>query len=211
MKKLLLIITLFFISISAIADTPAQQKLLQHLQGFNTLKADFKQTLASVNARNSQKSIGKMYIKRPSEFRWEIQRPFNQVMVSNGKALWVYDRDLDQVSIRSMQQTIDSPASLLTGHAKQLINRYKIDAFIENKIEVFKLTPKNDDAMLKWLTMYFNGEKLVKMRLTDQFGQQSMIEFSNIKIDSKLDNYLFNLKFPKNVDVIDNRDEQSKS
>src|SRR3990167_7309636 len=107
MKKLLKVsaaLLILFFSRSLFAATPASQ-LSQYLNHFTTFQADFNQNTVSQSHRAMQSSNGKMMLMRPGRFRWDTQNPSHQIVVTNGKTLWIYDIDLKQVTKQSLSQS----------------------------------------------------------------------------------------------------------
>ncbi len=99
-----------------LAEAGAVDQLHQFLNSTRTLKADFSQIVVAKNGRKPQQSSGVVAIARPGKLRWDIQKPYPQLVVGDGEKIWIYDPELKQVTVRKAGQAISgSPAALLAG------------------------------------------------------------------------------------------------
>lgn len=210
MKRLIGCLLFGLLCQTTFATTDAQGELLKLLNGYKTLQARFHQKIINAKGQVSGKSHGKMSIKRPNHFRWEVQGPYHQLMIANGKTLWIYDKDLEQVIIRPLATKRKlSPASLLSGDMEDYSKLFQVKRLKHNQYQAFKLIPKQEKTMVQSIALYFKNGKLKEMRLIDEFEQKSHYVFSRVKINPKLNDKHFKFKVPKGVDVIDNRQGQS--
>jgi outer membrane lipoprotein carrier protein len=206
LAKLLKILLLSTLSIScALAeDTPIAQ-LKAFLHSSAALSADFKQVSLDKNGDPKQTSIGKFYLSRPGKFRWNYQKPFLQEIVSNGGKVWFYDADLEQVTVKKLDDSLGStPALLLTGQVN-LDEKFKLEEQGRGDgLNWIKLAPKDEESGFKYIFIGLEKGQLVGMELSDNFGQLTRIYFSNIQINPALNDSLFNFVAPKGVDVFQN-------
>jgi len=188
----------------------AKSQLINYLDKFHSLKTHFKQKVVNAKGEVVGKAQGTMYIKRPNHFRWEVKKPYAQLMIANGRTLRIYDKDLNQVTIRNMKQNNKiNPATLLSGKAREYIKQFHISKLsTANSVQGFKLKPKKQSDMLKTIALFFKANRLVKMHITDQFGQKNRYYFSNTKLNIKLSQKHFKMNLPRDVDVIDNRNDR---
>ena len=147
-----------------------------------------------------------MALQRPGKFRWEVRQPNQQRIIADGRYLWIYDADLEQVT----KQRLDfhhpgSPALLLSGSIRSLQKNFRIHAqpAIEGG-EWFTLEPKEHDAMFQTIRLQFVDNKLVEMDMTDKLGQQSIFKFSHVKINQPLNPRLFRMEVPRGAEIVDN-------
>lgn len=197
-------LTLFIGNISLADETPiAQLKTL--LQTSASLAADFKQVSYDKAGHPAQSSFGKFYLSRPGKFRWNYQKPFEQEIVSNGGKVWFYDNDLEQVTVKKLDDSLGStPALLLTGQVN-IEEKFNLeDQGKEDDMNWVKLSPKNEESGFKYILIGLNAGQLGGMELSDNFGQLTRIYFSNIQLNPKLSDTLFNFKAPQGVDVFEN-------
>ncbi len=198
--KFIISILLFTFCSFAHADS-AGENLTQLLQNMHTLQANFTQKIIDTNGKLLQQSSGRMMLQRPGRFRWEITNPIAQLLVTNGSRLWIYDRDLEQVTIRSLSKAAGQTPALLLSDANLILEK---DFVITNSSpQVFLLLPKDKDSMFESMQLSFINNQIRAMQLKDHLGHTTIIQFQNIKFNVPLSAALFNFKPPANIDVID--------
>src|SRR3990172_7508337 len=101
-----------FASVSAFAG-PTRQALDEYLAQFRTLQAQFEQTVINEKGKTLESSKGKVYLQRPGKFHWDYEQPYVQSIIGDGQKVWIYDQDLEQVTIRPMQKAIGSTPALI--------------------------------------------------------------------------------------------------
>ncbi|MDD1620017.1 MAG: outer membrane lipoprotein chaperone LolA [Methylococcaceae bacterium] len=194
-----------FLVNSAYAEESPIAQLKAFLHSSASLSADFKQVSFDKSGNPAQSSVGKFYLSRPGKFRWNYQKPFEQEIVSNGGKVWFYDTDLEQVTVKKLDDSLGStPALLLTGQV-DIEEKFKLEEQgSEDQMNWVKLSPKNEESGFKYILIGLNAGQLGGMELSDNFGQLTRIYFSNIQINPALDDSLFNFKAPKGIDVFEN-------
>ena len=140
------------------------QLLKQSLIDIKTLQAQFHQTTTSSKGQSLQMTKGTMIIKRFSQFRWHIQEPFPQLLISNGKKIWNYDVNLKQVSIRFIDQKNIIPAAILGNNINQLAQDYILTVHHYSKEQVFTFIPKNSNSIFKSLQLNLTHNQLKSMK-----------------------------------------------
>ena len=205
-KKILSIFVLFVIiaSNSWAGESPIDQ-LKAFLKASASFSADFKQVTIDKAGQASQTSTGQFFLKRPGRFRWNYQKPFVQEIVSNSGKVWFYDADLEQVTVKQLDDSLGStPALLLTGQV-DIDEKFKLeDQGHEDELDWIRLSPKNEESGFKYILIGLKNGQLGGMELSDNFGQLTRIYFSDIKLNPVLNEALFNFIPPKNVDVFEN-------
>jgi len=205
-KKILnTLVMLAAISGTAYADESPINQLKAFLKASASLSADFKQVSYNQAGQVGQSSFGQFYLSRPGKFRWDYKKPFVQEIVSNSDKVWFYDADLEQVTVKQLDDSLGStPALLLTGQV-DIDEKFVLEEQgSEDDMNWIKLSPKNEESGFKYILIGLNHGQLGGMELSDNFGQLTRIYFSNIKLNPNLDASLFNFKPPKNVDVFEN-------
>ena len=193
------------VTVQAAEITPAQ-RLKAFLAKASTLQADFTQVQVDEKGNLGKRSNGVFYLQRPGKFRWNYQKPFNQEIVSGGGKVWFYDKDLEQVTARKLDQAIGStPALLLTGEVPIEKNFTIQNQSDEEGIAILKLIPKSEESGFKYVQIGLENDTLVGMELSDNFGQLTRIYFSNLKTGGRLDPALFSFKPPAGVDVFEDK------
>jgi outer membrane lipoprotein carrier protein len=176
------------------------------LNDVRTMQATFKQTVYDNYGKAVQVSYGKMALERPGKFRWDVKKPIPQLIIANQTRLWIYDPDLEQVTVRSLKFAAgETPALLLTHVDNKLENDFNVRTVIGKPATWtwFKLTPKKSDNLFATIMMGFADNQIKEMRLQDHLGHLTVIQFDKAKINTALAGSLFVFKAPANVDVID--------
>lgn len=200
MRKLALMILVAVTSQTTWAD--AVSDLKNYLNSTQSLQANFKQTVTSQQGK-VQQSSGTLAIQRPGLFRWVYQKPFEQLIIADGKQIWLYDPDLKQATVKAMGKALESsPAALLAGN-NQFERNYKLRALASSEgIDWLEATPKQADPSFDLIKLGFNQGQLTQMELHDNFGQTTRIYFSALKVNPRIDASQFSFTPPKDADVI---------
>ena len=182
------------------------QRAEQFLQGLDSLQAQFKQTLTDRSGQVTDESSGTLAIKRPNRFRWDYRDPYEQVIVADGTRVWVYDSDLEQVTVRKLDVALSStPAMLLSGEGALTDNFNIVEANERNGVLWVRMEPKRNDTDFKAVRLGFSGAKAQELRfmeLADKLGQTTLLEFSKFERNPTLDPSRFIFKVPAGADVI---------
>lgn len=200
---------LFFILLIAVlpglaAAADAADRLAGLLAGARTMTATFEQTITGGNGVVTQQSNGVMSVSRPQLFRWQVKTPFEQLIVADGKQVWVHDPDLMQAVVRPFdQQLSDTPALLFSGDVKKISQHFEV-SLLEEKGDVvrFDLKPRGEDNLFDVLRVGFKAGKLREMALQDNLGQKTRIHFNDVKLNSAVPASAFVFTPPPGTDVI---------
>lgn len=168
-----------------------------------SIRANFHQIVTDKQGRKVQEVDGEMQLKRPDQFRWDYHKPYEQQIVSDGKQVWLFDAELAQVTVRSLDKSIGaSPASLLAGGA-DIDKSFKLmNAFRKDSLEWVSANPRNKDSGFEKILMGFKDNKIQEMSLIDSFGHTTKIIFSQLEVNPVLEESSFLFKPPKGVDVV---------
>ncbi len=202
--KTLIYLALITLSTPTLAD--AKARLETFVDSTKGLKANFTQTVYDRAGRKTQGASGNLFFLRPGKFRWVYQKPYAQLIVGDGKKVWIYDEDLDQVTVRKLDQALgDSPAALLAGDNNiDKLFTLKDDGG-KDGIEWLEATPKSKEGSFEKVRMGFKGSDLQVMELQDNFGQTTLLRFSNLQRNPSMGSSLFRFSPPKGADVIGDR------
>ncbi len=178
------------------------EKLKAFHKSVKTFEAAFSQKVVDNNNKELQASFGKVYLSRPGKFRWDYEKPDKQVIVSDGTKIWLYDQDLEQVTIKSLEGVVgNSPARVLSDTG-DLEKEYKIiEKGKKDGILWVELLPKKGESSFQFVRLGF-ADTLKLMAVKDSLGQVTTIEFSELKTNPELKESLFEFKPPKGVDVV---------
>lgn len=192
-----LVVTLNF---SAFSSADPTTEVSDYLSRYRSLVGNFDQTLVDANGEAIQSSSGNFVIQRPGLFRWETLDPFPQLLISNLETLWLYDPDLEQVTIRPFsRQVSQSPALLLSGNAEDIANHYYVTTLEPQ--QRYQLVPKEESTFTK-MELVFTQAVLQEILVVDSLEQTTTFAFSDIKTNQEFDNSLFFFDVPDGVDVL---------
>lgn len=199
MRLLFTLLCLMPLSVSA-AATDALKVFLSQT---HTVKARFAQMVLDKNLKQLQQAQGVMQFSRPGKFRWDYTKPYEQVIVGDGTRLWIYDKDLNQVTVRKLDGALGaSPAALLSG-SNDLERDYKLSNLgMDKGLDWLEAIPKNRDTVFERVRMGFGKSGLEAMELRDQFGQVTVITFADVERNPRIAADLFRFTPPKGADVI---------
>jgi len=188
---------------SAAAMTPAQR--LDHLfSQTRTLSAHFSETVQNANAATVKQSSGTLAIAKPGRFRWNYEKPYRQLIVADGKKLWLYDPGLEQVTVRPETHALAAgPAALLAGTSK-VEDQFKVsDAGTHDGLHWVRLAPLNVESDYTAMRVGLDAQgQLKELMLDSKLGQTTRIVFSDLKRNVKLDPELFKFTPPRGADVV---------
>lgn len=199
--KTLLTVTILFSPV--LAEAGAIDQLHAFLQSTRTLKAEFAQVVIAKNGRKPQQSSGLVSISRPGKLRWEILKPYPQLVIGDGEKIWIYDQELQQVTVRKAGQAINgSPAALLAGNNDLEKNFTLTEAGEAEGLAWLEATPKNSESGFDKVRLGFAGSSLKAMELQDSFGQTTHVSFSRLERNPVLPPAHFKFVPPAGVDVV---------
>ncbi len=186
------------------AEAAAVASLKTFIQETRTVRANFSQTLYDKSARTIQESKGTMQFERPEKFRWTYEKPHEQLIVGDGSKVWFYDRDLNQVTERQFNIAIgSSPAALLAGSSTIEDNFELIELGVQNDMEWLEAVPKSKESAFEFIQMGFSPDGTLRiMALRDNFGQTTILSFSDLDKNPALPADLFKFTPPDKADVI---------
>ena len=164
-----------------------------------TGKADFTQVVTAParegEAPRTKKSEGTFEFQRPGHFRFIYRKPFAQTLVADGKTLWLYDVDLQQVTARDQGQALGStPAALVASSAdiKVLEKDFTLVSEADREgLQWVLATPRTKDGQLQLVRVGLRGDQLAALDILDSFGQRSVLNFSNIQTNVPAPNFTF--------------------
>lgn len=198
MKKNLIILMIFFVQ--SVLAGPIDV-LSKKLSAYQSLQSQFHQVVRTGQDQIVNESDGQLIFKRPGQFFWKVNPPNSQLMVANGKIIWLYDEDLAQVTIKKQNNTELSPAALLSGSVNALD---KVFFVTQKNSNHFILKPKhhNDESAFSQIELFFQSGRLSTMILIDQLGQISTFEFTQLVLNRPIPASQFEFVIPLNTDVI---------
>jgi outer membrane lipoprotein carrier protein len=183
---------------------PASDTLSGLLNNIRTMQANFNEVVKDTKGKTLTQSQGKMSLERPGRFRWDVTQPNPQLIVTNGNKIWVYDADLEQVTIRHLQKEAgEVPALLLSNTNETLEKDFRVEMTNDSVNQSFLLKPNDKSSLFEQIKLGFINKQITEMQLQDHLGHVTVIQFGHIVINNNLSPALFNFKAPAHVDVID--------
>lgn len=176
--------------------------LEKFLSKTQTLEANFQQTLRTREGEVLQQTEGKFYLNRPGKFRWNYKTPYEQVIVSDGERIWIYDVDLEQVTVQKQSAGLPSSPMALLQDSTKLHQSFSVSPLDEHDgVYRLRLESKTRDSDFTEIIVGVDVKGLRFMQLHDQFEQVTDIVFSEITINTNLAKEIFEFKAPEGVDV----------
>ena len=200
--KLLTFFAAITLATNVIAE-PVETELRKLLADYDGFSAKFEQHVTDTEQNLLHQAQGKLVFKQPGKFRWQIEQPEQELLLSNGSTLWWYNPFLEQVSIYDAKQAVSTtPFALLVSNRDEVWNKFKIE-----KVESgYIITPKNaDDSQVKQLAVHFDKFLLDQIVITDRTEQTSAYKLTSQHFD-KESAYQFDFTIPNDVEIDDQRE-----
>src|SRR4051794_39176993 len=198
--RIALFVMMFF---CGTAEAAAIERFRSFLQSTQSVRADFDQKVTDRAGKPVQQSKGSFVLLRPGRFRWTYAKPVDQLIVGDGQRVWIYDRDLNQVTVRRMSKALGStPAALLAG-SSDVEKAFELsEAGARDKLEWLEAKPRDPEAGFDRIRMGFSATGIEAMELVDNFGQTTRLRFLNLQRNPKTDPGDFRFEPPKGADVL---------
>ncbi len=193
---------LIALSLSAQA-ADGQQRMDQFLSGLKTMRADFAQVVVDPDGTVVEETSGELLISRPDRFRLQYTAPYEQLYVADGERVWMYDKDLEQVTVKQQGEALGSTPALLLSSTEPLTRNFEVTELGEREGTTWlELKPRRQDASFESVQLGFRDGALNTMAMVDGFGQRTRLEFRHIERNPRLEANAFRFTPPKGVDVI---------
>ena len=195
--------SLLWLTIGGTQQAFAGDLVSEFFAGLDTFQSQFIQTVIDSDGQQVQRSEGAVWIRKPARFRWDYRTPYRQLIVADGKQLWTYDEDLEQATVKPVDEALSStPAMLLSGFRPLSdVMNWRISG-TENGERWFDLDPKQPDSAVDKVRIGFENDQLSIIEVTDGFGNHTRIQFSQIKRNQPIDEAMFRLELPPGTDII---------
>lgn len=180
---------------------PARDALMRFFDQTQTLDARFVQVVYDERGRPVQKATGRVTLSRPGQVRWEYLSPDPQLILVDGRHLWIYDEALEQVTVKPVKEALGTAPIMLLTEARGLTDEYSISERDANTVE---LRPRVKDSEFVRIDFGFRDGRVEQMVLHDQFGQRTLVRFEDARVNEALPPETFRFTVPPEVDVIGN-------
>lgn len=195
------------LAVNASAAAPTADDALKSLQRFfnqvNSYTAAFHQDRLDEGGKPLEESTGRLWIERPNKFRWNYDKPYKQQIVGDGERIWVFDEELQQVTVREMGRALlDTPAVLLAGKGR-LEDQFTIKNLgTQGKLEWAQLIPRKKESGFEEFRIGFEQGKIRQLELVDGLGQTTRYTLRDGMENVKISPSRFVFEPPPGVDVV---------
>lgn len=193
------------------AEQGAVADLNAFFDGLHSLSADFRQVVLDPDGKMIEQSAGTMVLARPGQFRWVYERPYAQTLVGNGRRVWVYDPDLEQVTVRPFRTAFgDTPAAALTSDRPLKEDFNLRDMGEHDGLSWVELTPHKSSTSFAHIRIGLDKHELAAMELVDNLQQITRLKFFNVKRNPGVARDAFDFEPPPGVDVIGDEEDSGE-
>lgn len=194
---------LFLLQMTSAYSNTVSDALQTKLNSIRTMSAEFNQVV-SANKREISNSSGTMALARPGHFRWETLKPMAQTVIADGKHLWIYDVELEQVTVKKQDKGLGGTTALfLSGYNERVTEDFDVTLRTQGRQDCFDLKAKSGKANFQRVKLTFEGSTLSHIELFDQLGQYTDVHLNQIQTNPTLSPALFKFKVPAGVDVVE--------
>jgi len=203
MKTPLRLCAIALFGFASIAGAATLDRLRAFVRETQTARAQFTQTVIDRNGRAMKSADGTFELSRPGKFRWNVEKPYRQLVVGDGQRVWVFDEDLNQVIVRKVGDALGgTPAALLSGNQEVERAFAWSDLPAADGLEWLGAVPLAKDAAFTEIRIGFDAKGLAALEIVDAFGQRSLVRFTNVERNPKFTPDLFRFAPPKGADVV---------
>jgi outer membrane lipoprotein carrier protein len=205
-RSVISLVLAFTASLTWAAD--ASTPLDKYFDGLNTLRASFTQTVKDARGKNVDRSTGTLVVSRPGKFRWEVQPKAGsdgagQLLVADGKNVWFFDRDLEQVTVKPIDTALSSTPAMLLSGASDVRASFKVTpAGTRDGLDWVLVEPKQSDADFRRALFGFGKGNLQRMIIDDRLGQTATIDFDKVERNARVAPDEVSFTPPAGTDVI---------
>lgn len=190
-------------AVAQTSNAAALARVETALAGLSSVQSAFTQQLLDAKGAVRERAAGRLYLKRPGRFRWEYDEPAGQLVVGDGRNLWLYDAELEQVTVRPVGVALAAtPALLLSGQARVSEAFTAQAAPPADGLDWVTLEPKVAEADFRSVRLGFRGPALARLEFRDRLGQTTRIDLVRIERNAQLDDSLFRFERPPGVDLV---------
>lgn len=189
---------------TGLAGASGIDQLHRFLEGLRGMQADFEQSVTSSDQPKALYSRGTFYLQRPGLFRWDYLDPAGQFVIADGKRVWLYDADLNQVSHQNQEAALRGTPALLLSDTGPLEKHFSlVNLGLREDLEWVELIPQTQETEVAKVQAGFAGERLERLEMLDTFGRTTRFRFSRIQRNPSLDQNLFRFTPPPGTDILE--------
>ena len=185
------------------AENTGVKQLKTFLKKSKNFKAAFTQSLFDENGIELQFSAGRFSLKKPGKFSWDYEEPYHQIIMSNGKLIWMFDSELEQVTIKPVDSSLSKTSMVLLFNETDVDKDFKIIKLdVIQGISWLELTARDQESEFSNIIVGMKNNLISGIKLIDGFGQTTVISFTDISTSHTFKKNRFEFVIPKNADVI---------
>lgn len=183
------------------ADAQMPSVLADFYAGTRSLSGSFEQRVLSSEGRELEHRSGHFALSRPGRFRWDYRQPYEQLIVSDGERLWIWDPDLEQASVRPADAELGNTPAALLSESHFPAQDFSFEPGGDDASVVI-LRPLDPASGFEWVRIEFAGGMPQRLALRDGLGQTTEIELQRLEQNPPLERTLFEFEPPPQADVI---------
>lgn len=204
MKTMSYAVTVLLLLMSASTYADGLGDLQRFYSEIRSYSASFEQVVVDENLKLLEASSGEFSIERPGKFRWHYTKPSEQLIIGNGRQVWIYDVELEQITHRTSDAAVSqTPAMLLSGKGNLDDSFILEDAGQRDGLDWVRMIPKSKDSGFTDIRIGFSQGKMQLLEMKDNFGQSTRMSFMNIKENIDIPEEIFTFIPPSGVDIIE--------
>lgn len=205
LKRFYSLVLMYFLTLSCQAYAQGIDLLKAFVSNMQSAQGTFHQTQFGSSGKVIAKTSGTFRFLRPGKFIWATTKPYDQLLQSDGKQLYIWDQDLNQVSIRRLDNALAaSPAAILFG-SNTLERHFTLkEGPLREGVQWVELIPLANDTPFTQITIGFRDNTLAGMELRDTLGNATALIFKDVDTGKRLSARNFDFKIPPGADVIRN-------
>ena len=183
----------------AASGTEELQHFLHEVDG---LEARFEQTILNIQDRQTTSTSGVFYLKRPNKFRWDYLEPDRQQLIADGRQIWLYDPELEQVSVQSQKKALKGTPAMLLVSGDKITDTFEITEMGSREgLSWVQLIPRDEESQFERVLLAFTDGELRRMEMADKFGQITRFSFHDIRLNPEFDSNFFRFERPFGADI----------
>ena len=185
------------------AEDDSVERLNRFLAETHSLRSEFRQTRYDEDMQLLEEASGVVLLSRPGRFRWTYRRPYEQDIVSNGERVWIYDADLNQVTVGDFDSSIEASPAMLLGVDRPLDDYFEVKGLgRQDGLHWVQLLPRSAESTFEVIRIALDARGLRMMELRDAFGQLTRLAFEKVQRNAAIDGSRFRFIPPAGADVV---------
>jgi len=189
--------------VAANESGPARTELEKMAGELERFQADFTQTVKSQDGSVQDQSRGQIWLQSPDKLRWVYTGDFPEIIVADGKNIWIYDVSLEQVTVKPQSDQASNSPLMILADVSQLDAQFQVTELGEfEDMMLLELKSLDNESEFERILLGLESGGIRMMAMEDAFGQRTEIHFENSQINQPADSELFLFTPPEGVDVV---------